>query len=214
MPGTSINGKITVEGLTPSSDLAMLRLMLQPSSGGVVTSVSGLPKTTSVAADGTFHIDRITPGEYRYGMVPLPVNYYVKEIRYGGADALNRPMIVASGSTDTLDVVLSPRVAQIDGSIIDDKQQPVQGLQAVLVPDQHRDRYELFRAVTTDQNGHFSIRGLPPGDYRIFAWETMEPYEYYDPDLLKRDEQRGLPLKIGESDQKTVSVRMIPAGTQ
>jgi len=208
--GISINGKITVEGLTQTPDPGRLLLRLQPSIGGILSG--DLNTLAPAAADGTFHIDGVASGEYRFDMAGMPANYYIKEIRYGGREALNNPMIIAGSSTDTLEVVLSPRVANIEGTVTDGNQQAVQGIQAVLVPDQHRDRYELFRAVTTDQNGHFRMGGLPPGDYRIFAWESIEPFGFFDPDLLKRDESRGQQLSIRESDNTIVNVKMIPSG--
>jgi len=142
------------------------------------------------------------------------VNYYIKEVRFGGTEALNTPINISSGATETLEVVLSPRVAQIDGIVTDDKGQPVEGVQAVLVPDAHRDRYELFRAVTTGPNGRFTIPGVPPGDYKVFAWESIESNGYFDAELLKRDEAKSQRIKIQESDKATVTVKMIPAATQ
>jgi hypothetical protein len=102
----------------------------------------------------------------------------------------------------------------VDGTVNDEKGQPIQGVQAVLVPDAHRDRFELFRAVTADQNGRFTMRGVPPGDYKVFAWESIESYGYFDPELLRRDESKGQRVKIQDSDKASVSVKMIPGSAQ
>jgi len=213
-PAISLKGKLIVDGISQPADLGKLRVQVRPSTDGGAANDALAPSLAAVAADGTFHIDGVSSGEYLFGLSPFPANYYIKEVRYGGKDALNKPMSVVGGASDTLEVVLSPKVAQVDGVVLDDKQQPVQGVQAVLISDQYRDRPEMFRAVTTDPNGRFTIRGIPPGDYKIFAWESLEPYEYFDPDFLKRDEQRGQSMKLRESDKTTVSVKMIPAGTK
>jgi 5-hydroxyisourate hydrolase-like protein (transthyretin family) len=213
-PGLSIKGRITVEGQTQASDLGSLRLQIRPSVGGVLTNDGTSSTPSTVAADGTFHIDGVNPGEYRFTIFPAPVNYYIKEVRFGGAEALNTPINISPGATETLEVVLSPRVAQVDGTVNDEKGQPVQGVQAVLVPDAHRDRFELFRAVTADQNGRFTMRGVPPGDYKVFAWESIESYGYFDPELLRRDESKGQRVKIQDSDKASVSVKMIPGSAQ
>ena len=84
----------------------------------------------------------------------------------------------------------------------------------MLVPDAHRDRFELFRAITTGPDGRFTLRGVPPGDYKVFAWESIDSNGYFDPELLKRDEAKGQRIKIQDSDKLTVSVKMIPGGTQ
>jgi hypothetical protein len=213
-PGLSIKGRLTVDGQPQAADLGTLRLQIRPSAGGVLTNDGPLPTPSTVAADGTFHIDGVMPGEYRFTMFPFPVNYYIKEVRLGGAEALNTPINISPGATEALEVVLSPLVSQLDGTVTDNKGQPVQGVQAVLVPDAHRDRFELFRAVTADQNGRFTMRGVPPGDYKVFAWESIESYGYFDPELLKRDEANGQRIKIQDSDKASVSVKMIPGGAQ
>jgi hypothetical protein len=147
-------------------------------------------------------------------MFPSPVNYYIKEVRFGGTEALNTPINISPGAAETLEVVLSPRVSQVDGTVTDDKGQPVPGVQAVLIPDAHRDRFELFRTVTTGQDGRFTVRGIPPGDYKVFAWESIESFGYFDPELLKRDEAKGQRIKIQDSGNANVTVKLIPSGAQ
>jgi hypothetical protein len=90
-------------------------------------------------------------------------------------------------------------------------QKPVRGIQAVLIPDR-RERRDHYKTSTSDQNGHFTFRGLTPGDYRLFAWEHLEPFAYNDPEVLRRYEHQGSPIKISESTKLTVEAKMIPAG--
>jgi len=84
----------------------------------------------------------------------------------------------------------------------------------VLVPDTHRDRFELFRAVTSGPKGQFTMRGVPPGDYKVFAWESIESNGYFDPELLKRDDAKGQRIKIQDSDKAVVTVKLIPGSPQ
>jgi beta-lactamase regulating signal transducer with metallopeptidase domain len=203
-PEVSLNGTITVDGPLAGALNALRFRFLSVSNVGTSFGVS-------IAADGTFHFAGITPGEYRFGMLPSPAMYYIKEARYRGEDALNKPIVVERSGSDTLDVILSSRVAQIDGTITDSKSQPVRDIQAVLIPDQHRERVELFRTANSDQDGHFSISGMAPGDYKLFAWEAIEPYGYFDLDFVKRDEARGQAVRVAESGKLSVTLKMIPA---
>ena len=84
----------------------------------------------------------------------------------------------------------------------------------MLVPEAHRERSELFRTASTDQNGRFTIPGVPPGDYKVFAWESIESYGYFDPELLRRDDAKGQRIKIQESDKQTADLRLIPGASQ
>ena len=44
----------------------------------------------------------------------------------------------------------------------------------MLIPDQGRDRPELFKSAQTDASGHFSLRGVYPGGYKIYFWEAID----------------------------------------
>jgi hypothetical protein len=90
--------------------------------------------------------------------------------------------------------------------------QPVPGVQAVLVPDGNRSRPELYRNATTDQTGRFTIRGVTPGDYKLFSWEALENNGYFDPDVMRRSEALGKPVRVGESSKLFVEGKIIPAG--
>jgi hypothetical protein len=110
-----------------------------------------------------------------------------------------------------LNVVLSNKGGQIDGTVFDSKRQPVAGIQAVLVPDAQRDRADLFRTATTDRSGHFSLRGIAPGDYKVFAWEAIEPFGYYGPEFVRRFEHLGQPARIAPRSKVVTDVTVIPA---
>lgn len=107
--------------------------------------------------------------------------------------------------------MLANGAGQVEGNVVNDKSEPVRGIQAVLIPDRSRDRIELYKTATTDQNGHFTMRGIQPGDYKIFAWESIELYSYFDPDVLVPFEQKGKAVIIGESSKVTAEVKLIPA---
>jgi len=50
---------------------------------------------------------------------------------------------------------------------------------------------ELYKTATTDQNGHFTVRGITPGGYRAYAWEVIEANAGHDRDVLYYIEPRG-----------------------
>jgi hypothetical protein len=67
---------------------------------------------------------------------------------------------------------------------------------------------------TTDALGRFSLLGLPPGDFKLFAWETVQGTNYTDPDFLKGFEDRGTPVHIQERRQQTVQLEAITSEEQ
>jgi hypothetical protein len=129
-------------------------------------------------------------------------------------DVLNQPWVIGNSIRGNLDVVLSSGAAQIEGTVVDARSQPVPSLQAVLIPDQDRSRTELIKSAVTDQNGRFTLRGVSPGNYKIFAWEGLESNAYFDPEVLRQYEQQGKAVRVGEGEKITAEVKMIPAKPQ
>jgi len=111
----------------------------------------------------------------------------------------------------SLDIVISPNGANVDGAISKDHQ-PFQGATVAIVPDHpHRGEKRLFKSTTTDQNGHFTLQGLAPGDYKVFAWEKIEPGAYTSPEFLQPFENLGESVHITEGSHNSVQVDLIPA---
>jgi hypothetical protein len=108
----------------------------------------------------------------------------------------------------SLNVVLQRGTGAIRGTVRDAKSQAA-GVEVVLVPEQRR-RLDLYKTAITDKSGRFTIPEIPPGSYRLFSWEGIDPNAYYDPDVLTRDEARGVPVRVAPSSNGTIDVRIIP----
>jgi hypothetical protein len=208
--GVTIAGRISVEGgRLPSSGV---RIQLRPIVGGAPTLIGNLPSAQTFAPDGTFSLNNVLPGQYRI-IPPSLSDFYVKQMRFDRFDALNQIVDVVQRGQDAplLDVVLSAGVGQVDGDVTNARLQPAAGVTVVLIPETNRERLELFKSVTSDQAGHFAFRGISPGDYKVIAWEEIESNGYFDPDVLRRAESSGKPVRVLESSKQSVSVQVIPA---
>ena len=207
--GITVVGRVSVEGGTVPS--VGVRIQLRPMAGGSPTWIGNLPSTQQIQPDGTFRLDNVLPGQYRI-TVPSAPELYVKQLRFDRFDALFQPVDVVQRGPDppTLDIVFSPNVSQIEGIVTDARMQPVAGAQAVLVPDNNRDRLDLYKTATTDQAGRFTITSIPPADFKMFAWETLDGNQYFDPDFLRRSESAGKPIRVTESSKQSVTLQIIP----
>jgi hypothetical protein len=195
----TISGRIRVEGdAKPSLDFVGVQLK-----NNMPTSIlEGGPNTRPVTAEGTFRVENVRPGEYRIAITGLPQGFYLKEARIGDADALNAPLRYGGGDASGLELVLSPNVGTLEGVT-----EP--GAQVVLIPTRNRERTELFRPVTADTSGHFAISNTSPGDYTLAAWESIEPFSFFDPNLVRQAETQGTAFRVEESSNKTVNVTAI-----
>jgi 5-hydroxyisourate hydrolase-like protein (transthyretin family) len=207
----SVSGRFRFESGTPNlaTPFQYIRIQLRQSGARSTYNYENDPRTRPPAADGTFRVENIWPGEYRMLILGVPPDFYVKEAKLGEIDVLNSPLRISGPTSSTLDVVLSPNVGVIDGVAMDAAGQPVPGAQVVLIPN-NRERTELFRPVSADSNGHFSIPSIAPGDYVLAAWDAIEPYAFFDPELLGQAERQSKPVRVNESSKQSVNVVSIP----
>ncbi len=211
--GVTIRGRLSVEGgtLAAVGSVDRIQVTLRPATPGMLMNPA---RGQRMREDGAFTAENVVPGEYFVMAQPLPADYYVKEAQLEQVDVLDRPLVVTGAVAGTLNVVLSSKGGRIDGVVVDDRRQPVSGVQAVLVPDANRGRIDLYRTATTDQRGRFSIRGIATGEYKVFAWEAIEPFAYFDSDFVRRFEHLGQRARIVESSKLTLEVNLIPASVQ
>ena len=207
-PQLSINGKISVENMQADSanmNLAGTRVELrrEPFTSELLIL---LP---NVAADGTFTLAGVTPGDYRLKVSTAGSKGYVKFARFGAADALNPPFRI--DGPGQLDVVISLNAALVDAMVLDAGQKPVPAATAVLVPDApYRQRLDLYYATGSDAAGHVHFDNVTPGDYRVFAWEDVPADAWQDPDFIRMHEHLGKSIHVTESSQRNIELRLVP----
>jgi hypothetical protein len=207
-PPISIPVRLSAEGQELSSIPGYERVRIQ------IRSTSPNPdiinQRSPFTAEGTSVLNGVNVGEYKIFLLPMP-DLYIKAVTFDQIDAINRPFQVTNSTTATLNVVVSAKPGQVEGNLVDAASQPVRGNRVVLIPDQARERADLYKSAQTDQNGRFVIRGIPPGGYKLFSWESLESNGYFDREILSEYEAQGKPVRIQESSKETVDIRMIPA---
>jgi len=209
--GASISGRVRIDPATsgPAPRFDFLQIHLRKADGAPLTSTI-TPRPEPIKGDGTFRIDNVWPEEYRLSAAGLPSGFYIKEARLGDADVLNSVLHFPIADSSTLDIVISPNVGEVRGTAVDQSGRSAPGVQVVLIPSR-RERTDLFRPVTSDSAGHFTIAAVAPGEYRLAAWEAIEPYAFFDPELIKQAEQRGKSVHVAELSRQTVDVSLMPS---
>ena len=210
VPGFPMAGRLRIEGKQPPS-LSNSRLQLRSSQNGVITNAVGGVLLASPApdADGYFRFDGVHPGEFRIALTNMLPEYFLKEARLNGVDVLNQPMQFPAVDNAFLDVVISSGAMQFEGTTTEAKSMPEPGVTVVLIPDQHRDRVDLFKNTTTDANGKYLLRGIAPGDYKLFAWDSVDPFAWFDPEHQLRNENKGKSIHVVESANQNVDLSVI-----
>ena len=150
------------------------------------------------------------PGEYLLTVSDLPDDVYVKAARQGDKDILESAVAVETLSAAPLQILLGSDGGRLTAVILRLDGRPAAGAQVVLVPDSaRRNRPDQYRLGISAEDGLVTMRGIPPGDYKLFAWETMEPNAYLNADYMRTYESRGLSIRIGPGENAPAHARLI-----
>jgi hypothetical protein len=205
-PGINLSGRIHVEG-NSRLDSAPWQVTLSPRNARLALGHA----PSDLSKRGFFSLQNVYPGDYDIQVDNLPDTCFVKSARLDGADVLGPGLSIdLPHAPKFLDILISPNGATVDGVVSKD-QQPYSGATVTLAPDPpHRTELHLFKLAATDQFGRFLLQGVPPGDYKLFAWESVEHAAYTNSDFLRPFELRGESAHVSEGSHVTVNLELIP----
>ncbi len=224
-PGGWVHGRLRIEtrGGVNKVDASQIFLKLRSADGddealGEFSMGDGFSSLAHVAADGSFEWKNVPPGNYYLELVGeggTNFDLFLKSATAGNHDVGEAGLSVSGGAV-VLDLVASANGASAEGIVTDQKGEPVANAMIVAVPEPRlRGRVERYRTTASDQSGRFALRGIQPGDYTLFAWESVDGEAYYNPEFLKAYEAQGTALRVSEGDRKTMGLVVIPeAGEQ
>jgi hypothetical protein len=221
-PSFTISGHVHIEGNAQGASVEFsvnLRAAELPDDSGFFMSQEYFGASAPVDHSGNFEWKQVNPGSYIVRLFgnDAQSNFFLKSVKLGGRDV--ETGFAATGPA-FLDLTISFRAGTIDGNVIEkekdvDKNYPVANATVVAVPEEkYRKLPDRFGAGETDQNGRFTIRGLAPGRYTIYAWQDVDENIYRDTDFLKSQEANGTAVRVEEGSRQTVDLKVSPAGDE
>jgi hypothetical protein len=212
-PGMDIKGRLVIDG--NSQDLQLSRTSNRSRVGNVgivLRRKDGLFSTSLIPPvienDGTFFSFHEVPlGDYEFtvsfvadGRAPNP-DWYVADIRASGRSVYDTGFQVGADPVDSMEIVVGTNGGVIEGTIPD--MRAPRSAVLILVPDTFR-RGNIYlyrvRVIPANPNGNnaFQLRGLAPGNYKIFAVPapngSMPPYR--STEFLSQHDPRALSITI------------------
>ena len=214
--GGSIRGRVRMEAKNNDRpDPSQMFLFLRAAGGEEASGVSIMEQSFSsvihVNADGTFDSKNVAAGSYTIQISDASAmpDWFLKTVTANGRDVRESAFSI-SGSTTTLDLVASANGGLVEGFATTEKDEPDSDAVVVAVPEaRFHGRPDFYRKAVSDQSGHFALRGLPPGDYTIFAWESVDGEAYYNPEFLQKYEGQGTAIHVKEGEHVGVKIKAI-----
>jgi hypothetical protein len=209
----SIKGTLRVEGgMPPNTNLSLLVVNLQASEAGALAgpSLTGTSAQARLKPDGTFEIPEVAPGNYMVGLTASGTafrDWYTKSVRFAGRDVTDAGLRIGSGTSGSLEILVSAHGASVEGTVVDGNNQPVPNVGVMAIPDEsRRKRWDLYDGGRTDDRGHFELRGLAAGEYSIVAAQDLDMDDRFDVDTMTKFAQEGTRVRLDDADHKTVQL--------
>jgi protocatechuate 3,4-dioxygenase beta subunit len=219
-PSFTLAGLLRIEGSAagdPTQYTVNLRQAELPEDAGFFMSQDLFGTNASVDRIGNFAWKDVNPGKYIVQVFGGDGQCFLKSVTLGGQD-------IATGFPATgpaaLNLLVSSKGGTVEGAVVEkekdvDNDHPVANVTVVAVPEEkYRKLPHRFGIGSTDQHGRFTIRGLPPGSYTLYAWQDLEGGVYRDPDFLKSQEANGMAVKVEEGSHQQVELKLSPAGEE
>lgn len=213
-PGVSVSGRVVFQG--QNTDKATAR-------GVQVTALapSGMPSIMRIAGralgggrvnnDGTFELRGLL-GPQMIRANDIPTGWAVKSISLEGEDITDTPFDFKPGSNLTgLVITLTDRLTDLSGSVRDSRGQTLKDYVLVIFPEEKKlwgGQSRYVRAVRPNQEGNFSIKGLPPARYHAAAVESLETGSQNDPAVLEQLQSRAQGFTLAEGQTLSLNLEM------
>jgi hypothetical protein len=176
VPRVDVAGRVSLNGvsLRPGD----IQARLEPE--GLATRIPMTRAPAGPNPDGLFVVGGVPPGRFRpdVRLSGQLQDSYVVDVRQSGVSVLENGFEVGTVAPAPLEVVISSGAGTVSGTVRDAAQKPVSSAFVIFVPSGPRSQNRsLYPTAAADATGRFTVRGIAPGEYRIFGW-------YQDPGAI------------------------------
>jgi hypothetical protein len=164
--------------------------------------------------DDSIFLENVQPG--RYWVHVEPNRGYAASVRSGGTDLLHHPLVVPQGGSSTpIEVTLRDDSAQLEGTL-DGANPNIPRVSAPQAPTAHIYLIPLpessghFREVWASPGEKFSALDIPPGEYRVLAFDHPRPdLEYRNDQAMIKYDSKGAVIRLLPGQKEHVRLHII-----
>ena len=204
---TELKGRLVLDDGSPVQQSITLRPLGDQASLG--RTPPSLINRINTNADGTFAISQVI--DARYSITQNAADRCIVDIHQAGKSVYDDGF-VGGMDAEPIDVILSKQCGTVQVQILDDRKQQIPNAFVSLVPTaEHQRNVLLYRRSIFDVAAakYPPIGRIPPGDYRMFAWDSIPPNAELNAEFLARFEDRGMPISIHRGESLTVQLPLI-----
>ena len=169
------------------------------------------PRTTW-QANRECRLNEVAPGSWKLNLTQLPGELYVKSVTLGSIDILRKDFELTGDPAEILTIVLSSAGAELSGEVEPTPDSELSSSVIVLAPAVDTlQSAALYRSQQTGPQRKFRFLAIPPGNYRIYAFEELDLNQWQSPGYLQRYSEMARELRAVDGEKPTVTLKRIPA---
>ena len=197
-----VSGVLRFENL--SGDVPDVAVFLAPAPDNPVN-----PIIAQVPEGGKFVLEGSVPGAYRVQVNRLPPNFYLKSVQIGDQESPDAMVTLHPGG-GALTVVVGADAGQLTVTVETDKARSAPITVSMAPSGSLANRGDLLRSMIAGPDGRAMLLGLPPGEYKVYAWDDPHP-PFNVPEVLQEFSSRAATVTITAGGSTTTTVKAIPA---
>jgi hypothetical protein len=215
-------GLVSFDSSGASQDFnAGLNLMLVPAEEFSSGMSGGLRHADGSSDSSLFEIDNVTPG--RYWVQVSAFQGYVHSITSGGVDLAHEPLVIGPGNTaEPIQITMRNDGGQISGTVNSTFSAAASGSGSSVGEVAITFVYAIPLFPTSAQipqtmaqyGGKFFIPNLPPGNYRIVAFDSFQDIDMGDPQGLSRLSAKGQTVTVESGATASVQLELTQSSAE
>jgi len=206
----TMQGKVVVaEGIPQKPvNLDAVRIVIKP--WNAPPAIGSRSVAVPVNEGGQFTVTGPAGASVSLQVNGLPDTAYMSDVRLGTNSVLNAAFGLSS--SEQIQVVIDATTgASVEATVQTADGRPAPRAQVVLVPaEDQRQNSSRYRVGTTDNAGSLIVRGVAPGSYTAFAWESVPDTAWQNKEFLSNYRDKGIAVTLLPGSQTKLQLKWIP----
>jgi hypothetical protein len=224
-PGVEVKTYVTVDGSTAAA-ANTVRVSLQLDDNTRALPAYGRGGQLPAGADGSITFPFVNEGVYRVlptivamnapargqrGAAQPLANAYIEDIREGGLSVYDNGLVVGKEPPRLVEIVIKTNGGTVQGIVYNAQLQPTAATIVLVPAESRRQNIALYKTATSFASGHFGMVAVPPGQYKVFAWESIPTGAHQNAAFIAKYEARGTSITVNAASTTNTQITVIPA---